>query len=421
MNKNTLIGLVAVTAILIVLVVIFHQEETMEESVAVPTEFFTGFAENPQAVHTIEIKSARGELILQRAADGSGWVLPNQGGYPANQQEVRRLINSLLGVTPLEAKTNRPENFQRVGLLDVTQPGATGTQVTLKGTDGREIGSLIMGNQQSDRRGLAGGLTRTMFVRRPGENQTYLAEGEVRAPVTFTSWVIRRLINIDRTRVNTMTISRADGEIVRMQKDEPTGRLFYNPDVEEGQPGRSPAVYELMMGFLESLMFSNASPKGEFPNPAEQIMTVTARTFEGIELNFQIFREEDARVFWGSVTANLNEEVLESLLDENGELLHANLMEPDDVREMVNRVNDFHSQWLYELPHAKVLPLLRDPAARPDDGTGIQEAYVSDFEVESPQIELLPPPTPEVPFDVPVPLIDYNDSDEGSESEQDTD
>ena len=152
-----------------------------------PEPMFPGLIDRVNEVQTVQVTGGSAGLTLERTPAGS-WVVKERGGYPAEAQRVRELALGLANLTLVEAKTARPERLGRLELDDPSKPEAKSRRVELLDKDGKALASAVVGKTKF---GLYGAGRAGVYVRRGGEEQAWLAAGELDVPDTPTAVVPR--------------------------------------------------------------------------------------------------------------------------------------------------------------------------------------------------------------------------------------
>src|SRR5262245_41186980 len=165
------VGVVAVAAI----VSRRDRAETPTDSVApAAAPFFEGLAPRLNDVALIQIKHGEKEFTIQKAGDA--WQVAEKGGYPAKAEDVKKALFQLGGLRKAEERTTKPALYSELGVQDPDgkppKEGQTGPSlVTLKDAGGQPVATAIIGNTKW-------GAKPGVFIRKPGEAQSWLAEGQ---------------------------------------------------------------------------------------------------------------------------------------------------------------------------------------------------------------------------------------------------
>jgi hypothetical protein len=255
-----------------------------------PSTFLPGLADSAGNATRIEIIGPGGAFAV--AKSGQDWVLPDRGNYPADFDEVRRTLISLAQLTTIAPKTARPDWLKHLGLE--TPPSGNGTQITVKDRQGAVLAQLIAGNVEElgDPSGAKG-----LFVRRPGENQAWLARAVFATHGDIGSWMMKRVADIGPARLKSVTIMPISGAgftVGRATPNDPVG--------VEGLPPTAQPDVQLVneIGFaVATLSVEDVRPAGavDFAGAAR----VTAASFDGLVVQFELKQQPDG--VWARITA----------------------------------------------------------------------------------------------------------------------
>lgn len=223
---------------------------------------FPGLAQRLQAAARIEARRNDGAIEIARR--GETWVLPAKGGYPVRQEKVRELLTGLTELRLTEPRTANPELLGRLGLDDPSREGSTATLLRVLDAQGSAIAELVIGRRRVRTQG---NVPESAYVRRPGENQAWLAEGRVPVDSDPQLWLDRDIANLARERVRRVTVNRAGAPaLVLTRADGPDGKLELTAPAD-APPTEETALDEVGRAF-EFLTFLDVKPEGEIPGEA---------------------------------------------------------------------------------------------------------------------------------------------------------
>lgn len=162
---------------------------------------FPDLQKHVDSVDSIRIENASG-VVLDAVLEGAGdndrvWRAVNKGNYPLDQESVITLLNSLVQAKLDSAKTAKLENHARLGLQDIDSEDSQAQKLTV--VAGEISWQLLIGNRASSGKG--------MFVRKPGENQTWLTKTALNVPDDSNSWLQARILDLDESKL--VSVSRA--------------------------------------------------------------------------------------------------------------------------------------------------------------------------------------------------------------------
>lgn len=220
---------------------------------------FPGLAQRLQAAARIEAKRHDGTLEVTRR--GESWVLPARAGYPVRQEKVRELLTGLTELRLAEPRTANPELLGRLGLDDPSREGSTATLLRVLDAQGGVIAELVIGRRRVRTQG---NVPESAYVRRPGENQAWLAEGRIPVDSDAQLWLDRDIANLPRERVRRVTVNRVGAPALVLTRAEgPDGRLELT-EPTDAPPTEETALDEVGRAF-EFLTFLDVRPESEIP------------------------------------------------------------------------------------------------------------------------------------------------------------
>ena len=236
-----------------------------DETATSPSESPLAFPSLPArlaAARRIEVRQGAASLVVERGA-GEAWLLPQKGGYPARGDRVRELLVSLTELRLAERRTADPEALSRLGL---DEPGPASTAMLLRVLDGAgaPLAELVIGRRRTRTQAAApGSAAESAYVRRPGESQSYLAEGRLPADADPRLWIDRDIASLPEERVRRV-VGLRDGRTVELRRGEgPDGRLAIT------LPANAPPADEVSLDevgrALEGLTLLDVRPEAEAP------------------------------------------------------------------------------------------------------------------------------------------------------------
>lgn len=355
---------------------------------------FPALQKSGAAIGSIEVR-LRGGGVTVTHQDGV-WKLAERSGYPVNEDHVRAVVRGLAGLRIIEAKTSRPEMYEKIGVQDLPEgegdgtsselaAGTSPTVVTVKDPSGAVLAAAILGTQRF-------GPPPQVFVRRVGEAQSWLAEGKVDVPRDPMGWVERQILNIGRDRIRSVVFSHPDGEVVRVSRAAPSDSSFVVSDVPEGRELTSPKAGDPLAGLLGYLSMDDvASADREDltePGGATPGAVVEFTTFDGLVIIAETFAAGGGT--WVRFEASVDESVRPVPAEGEGETSGAETRPLEEVRKEVEDLNKKLAGWAFRLPAYKATQfdtrmegLLKPPTAAAPAQTQQAEAEPKPEEPES--------------------------------------
>lgn len=327
----TLIAIVAATAAVLI------QAEGVRAKFT-PTAMYPGLETQLDQVAKIEYTLARGmrapdKITLVRGADGR-WTVAERKNYPANQDLVRKALVGVSELSLYEPRTARPDWHRNLGLLAPEDLGSA-TRVQFFGKDGKAMAALLAGkvpDQTSDARGQG-----MIYVRRDGENQTWLARGRLPLFQTAQDWLDTTFLGLKSGDIRRVTLWAGTDHPVVMSRASKDDTDFALENVPKGRVTRGAPVVNGVANTAADLTFDDAVPVASFDFPATSPQVVI-ETFDGVRITMVITGGGGA--LWAKIAAAADPALLAPGVDEKAAETRA--------KEIDARV----SPWAYKLPQA---------------------------------------------------------------------
>ena len=170
--------------------------------------FFSDLEQRANEITAIEIVKGPTKITLSRL--GEKWVIRERADFPADIEQIRNLVVSLVGMKSVERKTSKVEQYEKLGVEDPAGADAVGVGVTLKDADGSVRAAVVIGNAYE-----GGDATKPMlYVRRLSEAQSWLVEGSIEVPTETARWIEKtQVADIFRSRMKSMKYVLPSGEL----------------------------------------------------------------------------------------------------------------------------------------------------------------------------------------------------------------
>jgi hypothetical protein len=300
-----------------------------------PGEFLSGFATKVKDAARIHIVSHDGTFDVTYS-QAKGWVLPARGNYPANFEQVRHTLIDLATLETVEPKTARADWLSYVGLE--TPPKGNGTAITVSDKNDRVLASIIIGNtgDLTNAQGATG-----VFVRHPGDNQSYLARAVYPFHPNLQDWLETGVMMVDAARLNTVTVTPLSGAAFTVKRDHPSDQQY---KLDGAAPPKGMQANTAMVNMVPTLItdfaFVDVQPAAQldFSKPVRLV----AHTFDGQNIHIDAVTVKDA--VWVRVSAEADKGT------------------PTMQRQEAGMLNARAAQWAYKLSADKgrLLAMTRD-------------------------------------------------------------
>lgn len=229
----------------------------------------------------IRLSKGDGSSVTLRKED-SGWIVVERN-YPADASRVRELLLNLSGMKIVERKTSDPANYPKLGVEAPDSPTAASTLLELAA--GGKTWSLIVGRNAEGR---------AIYVRKPDEAASALAEPSVTVDPDPKRWLDRQITDIRGTDVHEISVRPARGPAYQLTRAARTDTDLALSPIPRG---RKPASNFAINGQADALTAFNFDDMRPVPESAAAATDhTTYRLFDGQVLEIA-GRKEGGKAF----------------------------------------------------------------------------------------------------------------------------
>ncbi|MBX6367366.1 MAG: DUF4340 domain-containing protein [Rhodospirillales bacterium] len=286
MQARGFYGLLGVTAIVVVvaLALSFTRSEPRVDSdigkAVLPT-----VNERPSDIAVIAVKRDKGTVTLRRGQ--SGWTVAERNDYPADPGKVRAALVGLAELKLVEPKTRKADLYHRLEVEDVKE-GAKSALLEVTDGSGQKMAELIVGKRRPDRLGTgADGI----YIRRPGDAQSWLAQGSLDLTGEAKDWLDKKVVSIPPAKVKSVTIVHPDGSTLTIARDSADAK-FAVADAPPDTKWKGETTIAEPAGALENLELNDVATAEAQPVP-EDATTATFVTFDGLTVKAATWKKDE--------------------------------------------------------------------------------------------------------------------------------
>ncbi len=263
-----------------------------------------GFSETIAQGQRILVTSAEASYRIERVQRGVEqiWVMRDRDDFPVSRARLEQLTAGLEQLRFERRMTSDPSKHERLG---VTDPREGGRGVLVQIEDGQQapLVNLILGIEAA---GPSGGL----YVRSPGQDQTWVARGSLPPLRDIASWLDLRPLELDPARLQRVEIAPATGRAYVLARDSAEGPWrIAAPALAASQGALAAAA-----GAIAHLSPVDVRTAPAIQGPVRA--RVRASTFDGIALDGEII-ESETRMWLKLVARALTPEQEAAALDLN--------------------------------------------------------------------------------------------------------
>jgi len=368
--KSKTIGLLAGITIVGILLAVLANREPSSSLPQSGQLLFPDLMSVVNDVNEVVIETKEETMTLVRGEQT--WGVKEKASYRADVEKVKQAIVGLADLRIHEPKTQNPELYERLGLQDKDQEGSTSKTVTVKTADNAETAKLVMGNQRP-----AKGNPRMsdIYVRKPGDPQTWLAIGNVPIETMPDEWLDKEVTALPTKRVRQVTVTHPKGDTLHLSKAKPDDLDFHLDAVPSGFKISSQFNVNNVVGTLVQLSFEDVKPQAEIDFSANPGVVVVLETFDGLRLHVQTTKLDEH--VWGKFSAEFDAKLIqpsepENKLEDTEKSEGAEtektdkdadvkmpekdspLKKPEEAQKEVETLNQRVKAWAYALPSFRV-------------------------------------------------------------------
>lgn len=289
MDKKKIIILGVITLLVVMIAVLLSQRrESATSDEAFGKAYFPGLDKSLNEVATVEIVQGAATITLQR--EGDVWRIKEKGGYAADFDKLQPLVMSIANLQRIEAKTSKPDQYEKLGVSDPSAAEAEHPGITLKDSKGTVMASLVVGNpRESD-----DGTKKMLYVRPLDGPQAWLVEGSVTVATDAGAWIRKsKVLDIYRSRIKSISVALPEGDRYLLTRDTPDAKAFRYLPPPRNTKIRSFARIDDMSAALENVVPEDAVVADSFDFSGKASGRVEYKTFDGLIINAMLTKHDD--------------------------------------------------------------------------------------------------------------------------------
>lgn len=347
MNKSGFLVLTAVTAALIAGAAVLRPAEPVTAPAAGARFFPNLDAEKINAVDRLRVTAEGKRFTLERKA--GKWTVRDKGGYAATFPKIKEALVSLSQLKQFERKTGDPSRYDKLDLEDPDRKGASSKRLTAFVGD-KTVADVIVGKSNSKEILFGRSL---VYVRLPGDKQSWLAAGDPKLAAEIGDWLDRDLLDVRTGRirevVQTAVQTGADGgdRRVIVGKDKAEDAEFRLRNLPEGREIKGERFLRYIGESLDTLTLEDVRPAGEIDFAGKAVGGSVFRTFDGLVVTVKLAGtgKPDDDEYWMTFEAGVDEAALLKDKPKAG----SELKPAAEVRKEAAAINARTAGWAYKV------------------------------------------------------------------------
>jgi Domain of unknown function (DUF4340) len=150
----------------------------------------------------IEITHQGKQTVIEKRSDGA-WGVASMHDYPVQEAKLRGMLTGLTELRLAEQRTSDPAEYNRLGVDDPNGSTSNADLLRLVNSAGKLVLAVIVGHQrvrsQAD-------VPEEVYVRRPNETQSWLADGSLQVDADTSQWLDRNVMNVAHDRIASVVV-----------------------------------------------------------------------------------------------------------------------------------------------------------------------------------------------------------------------
>ena len=285
MKQSSVIKLGALAAGILLAVVVLKNRGPDSSTVFQQSAMLVpGLKDKSGAITALNLTGAGNQKIVSLKQTTAGWVADNKSNYPVDVVKLRGFLLKLSESKILEPKTAAAENYVKLGVEDLASTEAKGVQVELAGL--AQPYKMIIGNFAAQ-----GG--QSVFVRKPGDAQSFLASGNVRPETSVNSWLISEIVNIPGSAIQEVKLIPTTGDPLIVRKESASDENWAVQNVPAKLVLGSDSIGNALTGFLEDLKLEDVQPSAGFEPNLETLRTARYLGFNGLVIEVTGWEQDE--------------------------------------------------------------------------------------------------------------------------------
>ena len=251
------------------------------------------------APHLAEIEQValmHGESKTTLVRHGDRWTVDERADYPADAEKLRPLLLGLAGLRLRRAQDQGSQNYPRLEVEDAGGKDSKSTLVTVSGEKGALLGEIIAGKRVTD---ALGGGDDGVYVRKPGDAQSWLARGTLDLSDT-PGWLDPALLDLPADGVKEMLFSPPGKSPIAIARDKP-GDKFHLAVIPKDKKLRGDDALDAAAGALAALKLSDVKPAADFAWPKTGESRARFTFFGGLVVTVEVVDVD--KTSWARFTA----------------------------------------------------------------------------------------------------------------------
>ena len=271
---------------------------------------FPGLTENQSEIGSISVKTAK-ETLTAKNENGK-WSIVERSNYPGSDAKMEKVMLGLAELRYSEPKTKMKDRYKRLQVEDVTAKNAQSKRLTVKDKNGKVLADLIVGRQN---RAVSGPTGTGIYIRKPGDVQSWLAIGVLNVPTAPKDWIDPKIMDVAKDRIRKGVIVHPNGKKFIIEKKQPIEKKFTLVDLPKGRTIKYDSDIQNVGEGLEDFEVDDVRKADKITFPKDKIVKTEYRTFDGLVVDILSYEgTTEAEGFWAEFKASVDEDAAKAAM-----------------------------------------------------------------------------------------------------------
>jgi hypothetical protein len=297
-RQKTLIVLAVITVPTALAAAFVPKPSTSVEKTAEGGPVLPGLKAGIDSATTLVVTGPEGVVTLARKPVAGkidqGWTLPDKGGYPADPAKVKPVLDALIALHGVEPRTDRPKLYSR---LDLGEPGkGSGAHlVAISDASNKQVATIVIGKQKF---GAEGDNDSGVYVRKPGDAQTWFARPAMTLPADAFGWIDHAILNIEADKIKDVVLTPAGSPPLDLTRAKAGDKLAVKELPKDAKLKSDDPGADIASSF--NLELDDVKPAAQVTGTPAGSVHVT--TLDGLTADLTLTKQGDKT--WITVTAS---------------------------------------------------------------------------------------------------------------------
>jgi hypothetical protein len=248
---------------------------------------FPALADKANDVAKVIIRSREETVVAEKGKDS--WIMKSKDNYPVDITKVRRLVAGLATIRLLERMTADPKKHSKLEVEAIKAKESRSKSAELQDSKGNTLAKVIIGKLEliTSHANVPG-----LYVRKPGDNQSWRAEGEVVIPSSAENWLIGDVIKVKKETVKRISFrdDGKDNKAFSVTRADAKKDFTLEPKPEKGALKQDKA--KELEDLLDDVELQDVRKRGKIQFNTN-VRYVTVETFDGLVVNLDVLKLMD--------------------------------------------------------------------------------------------------------------------------------